>query len=121
MSSSVLVVEDYTDLCSAIVETLVRQEYVCESAATAEDAIGKLRAHHFEAILLTPRLPIRTDPVMRFLSESQPGEVHKVILMTDPPLENEDETQRDDCRVLLKPFNNEELFAQLGPARTSRR
>ncbi|MEA2165910.1 MAG: hypothetical protein QOK37_4037 [Thermoanaerobaculia bacterium] len=113
MSTSVLVVEDYPDLCSAIVETLAREEYECESAANAEDAIVKLRAHQYEAILLAPRLPIRSDPVMRFLSESQPGEVHKVILMTDPPLGEEPEP--DECRVLVKPFNNEELFAQLRP------
>jgi DNA-binding response OmpR family regulator len=113
MSSSVLVVENYPDLCSAIVDTLARSEYACESAATAEDAIVKLREHHYEAILLAPCMPIRSDPVMRFLTESQPGEVHKVILMTDPPIG--EETDPEDCRVLVKPFNNEQLFAQLRP------
>jgi DNA-binding NtrC family response regulator len=113
-SSSVLVVEDYEDLCSAIVETLVRREFACESANTAEDAIGKLRTHHYETILLAPRMPIRTDPVMCFLSESQPDEVRKVILMTEPPIGEEAEPdQSDDCRVLVKPFANEQLFAQL--------
>jgi DNA-binding response OmpR family regulator len=113
MSSSVLVVEDYPDLCSAIVETLARGEYACETAATAEDAIGKLRENHYQAILLAPSMPIRSDPVMRFLTESQPGEIHKVILMTEPPIGEEADPQ--DCRVLVKPFNNEQLFAQLGP------
>lgn len=111
MSSSVLVVEDYTDLCSAIVETLVRSKFDCESASSAEDAIGKLRAHHYETILLAPRMPIRTDPVMCFLNESQPGEVCKVILMTEPPIGGEAEPE--DCRVLVKPFANEQLFAQM--------
>ena len=111
MPSSVLVVENYPDLCSAIVETLARGEYACESAATAEDAIIKLREHHYEAILLAPCMPIRSDPVMRFLTESQPDEIHKVILMTDPPVG--EESDPEECRVLVKPFNNEQLFAQL--------
>jgi DNA-binding response OmpR family regulator len=113
MSPSVLVVEDYTDLRAAIVDTLVRQEYVCESATTAEEAIVKLRAHHYEAILLAPRLPIKNDPVMRFLHDSQPEELRKVILMTSPDVE--EDTDPDDCPVLAKPFNNEQLFARLTP------
>lgn len=112
MSPAVLVVEDYADLCSAIVETLARRDYACEGAATAEDAIGKLRAHQYEAILLSPRLPIKDDPVMRFLHAVQPGELSKVILMTDPALEAD--AGEDDCRVLVKPFNNEELMNKLG-------
>jgi DNA-binding NtrC family response regulator len=112
MPDTVLVVEDYTDLRSAIVDTLVRREYTCESARTADDAIVKLRAHHYGAILLSPRLPLREDPVMCFLHASQPEELHKVILMRAPDVEEEPDSE--DCRVLLKPFNNEQLFARLG-------
>lgn len=111
MSHSVLVVEDYADLRSAIVETLARHELACETAHTPEDAIGKLRLQHYEAILLAPRLPIKTDPVMQFLTATQPDELRKVILMTAPELE--DEADPDDCRVLRKPFNGEQLFAKV--------
>jgi DNA-binding NtrC family response regulator len=111
MSRSVLVVEDYEDLCSAIVHTLERRDIACESASSSEDAIGKLRANHYEAILLAPRLPLKDDPVMRFLMIAQPGEVRKVILMTAP--EDADDRGPTDCRVLLKPFNNEQLYEQL--------
>lgn len=110
MSPAVLVVEDYADLCSAIVETLARRDYSCETAASSADAIDKLRAHHYEAILLAPRLPIKDDPVMQFLHSVQPDELPKVILMKDPFLEDDEE---DDCRVLVKPFNNEQLFRTL--------
>jgi DNA-binding response OmpR family regulator len=108
---SVLVVEGYADLRAAIVETLERREVSCDSATSAEDAIGKLRSHHYEAILLAPRLPIRSDPVMRFLHDAQPDELAKVILMTDPAMD--EDSGSDDCRVLAKPFNNEELMAKL--------
>jgi hypothetical protein len=48
---------------------------------------------------------------MQFLTATQPGELHKVILMTAPELE--DDTNPDDCRVLRKPFNGEQLFAEV--------
>jgi DNA-binding NtrC family response regulator len=111
MPNTVLIIEEYADLCSAIMAALARREYRCESAMTAEDAIEKLQDHHYEAILLAPRLPIRNDPVLHFLHEHQPEEIAKVILMTNPDLE---ETEDDEaCRTLRKPFNNEQLFATL--------
>jgi DNA-binding response OmpR family regulator len=115
MRSSVLVVEDYADLRSAIEATLVRRDYSCDSASSVDDAIVKLRTHEYSAILLAPTLPIKDDRIIRYLVENSPGELWKVILMTDPP-----DAQEDRYRVLAKPFNNEELFAKLPPASTSR-
>ena len=106
-----LVVENYTDLRSVIVSALVRKNYDCESATTTEEAVEKLRHHHYSAILLAPTLPITSDPVMHFLHEEQPGEVSKVILMTDP----EDETT--DCPTIVKPFNAEQLLRSLRTVR----
>ena len=106
---AVLVVEDYADLRSAIAETLVRSDYTCDTALSTADAILKLRARHYGAILLSPTLPIKDDPVIRFLQASQPEEMSKLILMRDPGLEDDE----DDCRSLVKPFNNDELFSKL--------
>lgn len=108
MVQQVLVVEDYADLNSAITSALA-DEYDCTSVTSAEDAIGKLRANSYEAILLAPRLPIQDDPVMHFLHENQPDEIHKVILMTYPDAG----PAQEDCRVLVKPFNWAELAAEL--------
>jgi len=108
MVASVLVVEDYADLRSAIANALSRGHYACESAATAGDAIGRLKEHHYEAILLSPTFPLHEDPVMHFLIENQPGELHKVILMTDDVTE--------EFPTLVKPFGNAQLFAKLPKA-----
>jgi len=108
MVHQVLVVEDYADLNSAITSSL-SNEYACTCVRTSEAAIAQLREHHYEVILLAPRLPITDDPVMHFLHENQPGEIAKVILMTYPDAETDDE----DCRVLVKPFNREELLASV--------
>ena len=107
---SVLVVEGYADLRAAIVDTLERSDVACVTAASPEEAILKLRERQYEAILLAPRLPIRSDPVMQFLHETQPGEVSKVILLADV---EDEEARSAECRVLTKPFNHDELIAKL--------
>lgn len=109
MVQQVLVVEDYADLNSAITKSLPGDEYECTCVRTSEAAIEQLKSHHYEVILLAPRLPIKDDPVMHFLHEQQPAEIGKVILMTFP----DSDTPEEDCRVLMKPFNREELFAEL--------
>ena len=109
MVQQVLVVEDYADLNSAITDSLSNDEYECTCVRTSEAAIEQLQAHHYEVILLSPRMPIKDDPVMHFLHEHQPQEIGNVILMTYPDAE----TSEEECRVLLKPFNREELFAKL--------
>jgi DNA-binding response OmpR family regulator len=95
------------------VATLARGAYDCDSANTSEAAILKLREHHYETILLAPRLPITSDPVMHFLHQYQPDQVPNVILMTSPEVDDDPSDDPNDCRVLAKPFNNEQLFATL--------
>jgi DNA-binding response OmpR family regulator len=107
---SVLVIEAYEDLRSAIVDTLATWQVACDSAASEEDAIGKLRARHYDTILIAPRIPIRSDPIVRFLRDSQPGELPKVVLMTRS---EEDDPGPEECRVLAKPFSNRQLRAKL--------
>jgi DNA-binding response OmpR family regulator len=107
---AVLVVEAYEDLRMAIVETLAKREVTCDAAGTAADAIVMLRERNYEAILIAPRLPIRSDPVMVFLRDEQPAELQKVILMTSPESE---ERGPSPCRVLEKPFGLRQLFASL--------
>lgn len=105
MAASVLVVEDYADLRSAIATALARGHYACEQAASSTDAIDHLKEHHYDAILLSPAMPISADPVMLFLRENQPDELQKVILMTD--------AAREDYPTLVKPFGNAQLLSKL--------
>ena len=105
----ILVVEDYSDLTSAIASSL-GDGYDCTCVATSAEAVERLRENHYEAILLAPTLPIKDDPVMHFLHEEQPGEVSKVILMTFP---DDDTAGEEDCRVLVKPFQRGELIGAL--------
>lgn len=105
MPASVLVVEDYADLRSAIATALARRNCSCEEASNAGDAIGRLKEHSFSYILLSPSYPLSDDPVMAFLAQNQPDELHKVVLMAD-------ETA-DEYPTLVKPFGEVQLMAKL--------
>jgi DNA-binding response OmpR family regulator len=113
MSSSVLVVEDYADLRSAIASALAKGDYACDTADCGETAVDMLRDHRYTAILLAPRLPISSDPVVHFLEEFQPEEMGNVVLMTAPSDDADPDPGR--CRVLTKPFNRQELLATVAP------
>lgn len=104
---SVLVVEDYADLRSAIGDALARGHYACDCVSSDEDAIARLRDRHYSVILLSPRIPISNDPVIHFLQEHQPEQMSKIVLMTDP------DTAPAAYRSLVKPFNREELLRQM--------
>lgn len=108
MKPTVLVIEDYEDLRLAIADALERNHYDCDAVKSSEDAIVKLRDHDYTAILISPRLPIADDPVVHYLAEHRPGDVAKVIVMSDPA------TPTGDCRGLLeKPFTNQQLIAMI--------
>jgi DNA-binding response OmpR family regulator len=105
MVASVLVVEDYADLRSVIANALAKGDYSCEAASNPDDAIGRLKRHQFSAILLAPKFPLDQDPVMQFLMQTQPGELHKVILMLDEA--------EADYPTLVKPFGKAQLLAKV--------
>ena len=99
MESPVLVVEDYADLRLAILATLDRAHYNCVGAASPEDAIRKLKAGNYSAIVLDPVADVRHDPVMMFLSAQQPEQIRKVVVLGEEGLH--------------KPFNPDDLVARL--------
>lgn len=106
--NNILVVEDYADLRSALLSMLIRAHYTCDGVGNSEDAVEKLREHEYAAVLLAPRLPIKDDPVVRYVT-ANPSNSPKIILMTDS------DQSSDDFGSLTKPFNPEQLFAQLLP------
>jgi DNA-binding response OmpR family regulator len=108
MSRSVLVVEDYADLRSALTAALARDDYRCECASSSDEAIALLRDHSYEAILLSPRLPVAEDPLVRYVKSHL--DAPRLIIMTEP----EADTPRERTyRTLMKPFNREQLLALL--------
>ena len=104
MSPSVLVVEDYADLRSAISSALSREEYTCDCADSTTDAIAKLHQHDYDTILIAPRIPITNDPVLHYLAKFRPEQMSKVIVMSDRA------TPTEGSARIEKPFTNAALF-----------
>ena len=107
MSHAVLIVEDYADLRLALTETLRRRHYTCDCARSVDEALVKLGSGEYEAILLAPTIPIKDDRIVRWIAEHRPSDVGKIILMTEP------QDDEPPYRTLMKPFNTEELVAEL--------
>lgn len=116
MRRSVLVVEDYSDLRSTIVDVLSRNDCVCDCVDHA-GALDRLREGDYAAILIAPRLNIADDPVLHFLAESRPDELRRVVVMTSPDTAEEAPDAR--WQVLEKPFSRDQLLARLAAAGTS--
>jgi DNA-binding response OmpR family regulator len=116
MTRNILVVEDYPDLRSAIAGVLSRNDCVCDCVDT-NGAIAKLRANHYQAILISPRLPIASDPVLHFLVENQPAELKHVVVMQNPEGADRDEAPDARYHLLTKPFSRDELLEQLAATR----
>ena len=106
MSDSILVVEDYDDLRSAVVSVLSRAHYACDAVASSQDALVKLREHDYAVVLLSTRMPITEDPVVQYLAHSLHGGT-RVILMTEP------EQPTANFHALLKPFDPAALLAEI--------
>jgi DNA-binding response OmpR family regulator len=99
MNSPVLVVENYADLRAAILSALGRAHYDCVGVATPEDAITKLKAGRYSAVVLDPVADLGHDPVMIFLREQRPELIRNVVILGDDGLR--------------KPFNSADLVARL--------
>jgi DNA-binding response OmpR family regulator len=117
-SDRALVVENYSDLQMMISATLRQRNYRCDSARDAEDAIALLEKQHYASILIDVTWPVTTNPVIRFLSEKQPAELKKVIVMTafEPAYLGLEELS-EICTFLHKPFSIDELFSKLAKCR----
>ena len=107
MSQHVLVVEDYADLRAAVVSALSSAHYDCDEVANSDDALKMLRDHRYGTVLLSTRLPIADDPVVRYLLAEDAAHQTKVIVMADP------DQQTDDYASLMKPFGCEQLLARM--------
>lgn len=116
MKRNILVVEDYLDLRNAIAGVLSRNGCVCDCVGTT-DAIAKLRDNSYEAILISPRLPVSSDPVLHFIAQHQPGELNHVVVMQNPEADVAEEAADSRMLQLTKPFSSDELMKQVRAAR----
>jgi DNA-binding NtrC family response regulator len=105
--AEILVVDDDDVIRETLCE-LLAQEYLCETAATAEEALAKLEAHPFDVVLTDISMPgLSGMDLLNRVLELYPGT--PVIMVSG--LSDQDHAQslleRGAFDYLLKPFRLE--------------
>ncbi len=111
--ASVLVVEDEAHLASAVVDALRDAGYVVDHANDGEEALSKVGARAFDAIVCDLKMP-RVDgkAFFRLLASQTPELAKRVIFVTGDVAGTEAERFLDEsgCRWLAKPFRLGDLL-----------
>lgn len=110
----ILIVEDEAELARSIAEYLADENYMCEFAATFEQAWDKIQNYHYDCILLDIMLPGGTG--MQLLEElkNQGKQEGVIIISAKDALEDKIKGLQigaDD--YLTKPFHLSELAARI--------
>lgn len=111
-AARVLVVDDEDAIRALVVRLLRRAGLDAVPAIDGQDAIEKLDAGAFDAIVLDLMMP-RVDGfgVIEHLIETNPDMVEKVVVTTAFPKTAAKERLHHLCCVLSKPFDVNELVA----------
>jgi CheY-like chemotaxis protein len=113
VGASVLVVEDEAQLASAVVDALRDAGYVVDHAKDGEEALVKIAAQTFDAVICDLKMP-RLDgkAFYRMLEAATPGLAKRVIFVTGDVAGTDAEQFLDEtgCRWLAKPFRLADLL-----------
>ena len=109
-----LIIEDETDLAEDIVEYLSKEKYVCEIAASFEQALNKITSYKYDCILLDLMLP--GGSVIALLEELKRQNNQDGVIIISAKNSVEDKVKglqigADD--YLAKPFHLSELAARV--------
>jgi CheY-like chemotaxis protein len=114
--AAVLVVEDEAALASAVTDALRDAGYLVEHASDGEEALAKVRAQEFDAVICDLKMP-RLDgrAFYKTLSAGTPGLARRVIFVTGDVAGTDAEgfLEQTGCRWLAKPFRLGELLRVL--------
>ena len=114
--AAVLVVEDETGLATAVIDALRDGGYIVEHAVDGEDALTKVQAHAFDAVICDLKMP-RLDgkAFYRRLMATSPALAKRVIFVTGDVAGTDADPFLDEsgCRWLAKPFRLGDLLGVL--------
>jgi len=113
VGASVLIVEDEAQLASAVVDALQDAGYAVDHASDGEEALAKIQAQTFDAVVCDLKMP-RVDgkTFYRLLEGATPGLAKRVIFVTGDVAgtDAEDFLEETGCRWLAKPFRLADLL-----------
>jgi len=111
--ASILVVEDEVPLAMAVTDALRDAGYAVEHAADGEEALVKVTAQPFDALVCDLKMP-RLDGKALFgsLAVTSPGLARRIVFVTGDVAGTDAESflQQSGCRWLAKPFRLGDLL-----------
>jgi len=111
--ASILVVEDETQLASAVTEALRDAGYIVQHAADGEEGLQRVHAEPFDLVICDLKMP-RMDgkSFYRAVSSAVPTLTKRVIFVTGDVAgtEAEEFLVESGCRWLAKPFRLGDLL-----------
>jgi PAS domain S-box-containing protein len=117
--AAVLVVEDEAALATAVIDALRDAGYLVEHATDGEDAMAKVQAQSFDAVICDLKMP-RLDgkAFYRMLSAAAPGLAKRVVFVTGDVAGTDAEQflEESGCRWLAKPFRLADLLRSIREA-----
>jgi CheY-like chemotaxis protein len=111
--ASLLVVEDEVALAMAVTDALRDAGYVVEHASDGEEALLKVGAQAFDAVVCDLKMPrLDGQAFHRALSKSAPGLAKRVIFVTGDVAGTDAEAflEQSGCRWFAKPFRLGDLL-----------
>jgi two-component system NtrC family sensor kinase len=112
----VLVVDDETDLRRALSRLLNQAGHVTGEAGSGREALEKVEAGEFDAVILDLRLPdVRGETLFDEIARRRPSLAGKIVITTGDVLSKETQSflQVTDARCLSKPFAMKALLGAL--------
>jgi CheY-like chemotaxis protein len=109
---AVLVVDDNEATCT-LITAILQRDFAVEIAIDGQDAVEKVKAKHFAAILLDLRMPHYDGfTLLDFLKANQPDMLRSVLIVTAVMASKETERAKSYgvCGVVTKPFEVDTLL-----------
>lgn len=111
----VLIADDEDSIRRLVGRVLTRAGFELVSAVDGAEAIERLDADGFDAVVLDLMMP-RVDGfgVLEHMAEHQPLMIEKTVVLTAFPRTAVKERVHQLCSVMSKPFDFEELVSMVG-------
>ena len=106
-NAAILVVDDYQAVRKALGRALESVGYTVFLAASGEEALGILREHHMDAVVLDLHMPVMSGQTLfHVIIGTWPALKTKVLIMTGDAMVEKKETwlKLYDLPVVKKPF-----------------
>jgi DNA-binding response OmpR family regulator len=109
-----LLLDDDPSMQRLVLSMLKKEGYRVDVVSSGQQAIEKVRANEYQALLLDVMTPTEGGlTVIRYLQKEKPAMVKRVVLVTASPQSVLHAVEDDVFAIVRKPFEAKELLATI--------